>query len=86
MNQVRQYFNKAYPVPASLGAHDRYSPCYATGTIKFSDGNEGKWKIASGGTGTLFWNNGDAVTLFYRGYKWRDPFSCMYGLSSEPEC
>jgi hypothetical protein len=84
--QVREYFNKAYPMPAHFGAHERYSPCYASGTIEFDDKTSGRWKLTSGGTSTLRWDSGDAVTLFYRGYKWNDPFACMYGLSDEGEC
>lgn len=83
---VRQFFAKSYPVPAKMGLHDRYSPCYAKGSIEFTDNTRGKWKITSSGNGTLYWDTGDTVDLFYRDYKWRDPFACSYGLSSKGEC
>jgi hypothetical protein len=79
-NQIRQYFSKAYPVPAKVGAQMRYSPCYARGKIAFSDTTRGAWKISSGGAATLSWDTGDVVTLFYNGYGWFDPFAGMYGL------
>lgn len=86
VKQVREYFKNAYPVPANFGAHERYSPCYAKGTVEFSDKTSGTWKLSSGGTSTLLWSSGDAVTLFYRAYKWNDPFACMYGLGDEDGC
>jgi len=79
-SQIRQYFSRAYPVPAKLGAQERYSPCYATGKIEFSDNLRGAWKVSSGGAATLSWDTGDIVTLFYNGYRWFDPFAGMYGL------
>lgn len=84
--QVRQYFSRAYPVPAKLGAHDRYSPCHAKGTVTFSDNTRGTWKLSSGGAATLFWDTGDVVSLFYGKYKWHDPFAGMYGLCDEGDC
>lgn len=83
---IREFFLKSYPVPARLGQHDRYSPCHATGTVEFSDNTRGKWKISSSGAGTLFWDTGDTVDLFYGDYRWKDPFACSYGSSSEGEC
>lgn len=85
-SDVRLFFLKSYSVPAKMGAHDRYSPCFAKGSIEFSDNTRGKWKISSSGNGTLFWDTGDIDHLFHRDYKWNDPFSCTYGLSSEGEC
>lgn len=40
-NDVRHFFLKSYPVPAKIGAHDRYSPCFAKGSIEFSDNTHG---------------------------------------------
>jgi len=82
-SEIEQFFLKSYPVPAKLGAHDRYSPCYANGSIEFSDNTRGKWKIASSGTGTLRWDTGDVVTLFYPHYRWHDPFSGTYDTDEE---
>ena len=85
-NDVRRFFLKSYPVPAKIGLHDRYSPCYAKGSIEFSDNTRGTWKISSSGNGTLYWDTGDIDHLFHRDYKWNDPFACTYGLASEGEC
>lgn len=85
-NDVRQFFLKSYPVPAKMGLHDRYSPCYAKGFVEFSDNTRGDWKIRSSGNGTLVFDTGDRVNLFYRDYKWNDPFACSYGVGDEGEC
>ncbi|SQJ19267.1 Uncharacterised protein [Serratia rubidaea] len=77
-NEVKDFFSGSYPVPLMFNTHERYSPCYAKGTIAFSDNTRGKWKIASSGGGTLLWDTGDVVTLFYNDYKWSDPFEGTY--------
>lgn len=77
-SQVETFFSKSYPVPLKFNAHERYSPCYAKGTIEFSDNSRGEWKISSSGGGTLLWDTGDVVTLFYNDYKWADPFEGTY--------
>ncbi|MFA8328993.1 hypothetical protein [Burkholderia ubonensis] len=86
INQVRHYFEKAYPVESHTITTERYSPCYTTGTITFSDNSSGKFQLYSGGTSTLFWSRGGAVNLLYKKNKWRDPFACNYGLGDEQEC
>jgi len=85
-SEVKRFFLNAYAVPAKMGAHDRYSPCYAKGSVEFSDNTRGKWKLSSSGNGTLFWDTGDVAHLFHRGYRWNDPFACTYGPTSEGEC
>lgn len=80
---VTDFFSEAYPVPLSFNVHDRYSPCYAKGTIEFSNNTRGKWKIFSSGGGTLRWDTGDVVTLFYNDYKWTDPFEGTYTSDDE---
>ena len=85
-SDVKAFFLRSHPVPAKFSLHERYSPCYARGFVEFSDNTRGEWKISSGGTGVLTWDTGEVVHLFYRDYTWRDPFSCMYGLSDEGEC
>lgn len=84
--QIRNYFLKAYPVPSFIGAHDRYSPCFAKGFIEFDDNTRGNWKISSGGAATLVWDTGDVVTLLYKYNTWLDPFAGMYGLCDEGDC
>lgn len=71
---VRSFFSKSYPVPLKFNVHDRYSPCYAKGKVKFSDNTQDEWKISSSGGGTLLWDAGDVATLFYDDYQWKDPF------------
>lgn len=75
---VRSFFSKSYPVPLKFNAHDRYSPCYSRGEVKFSDNTRGEWKISSSGGGTLLWDTGDVATLFYDDYQWTDPFEDTY--------
>lgn len=77
-DDVKDFFSKSYPVPLKFNTHDRYSPCYSKGTIEFNDNTRGTWKIYSSGGGTLYWDTGDIVTLFYSDYKWADPFEGMY--------
>jgi len=84
--QVKRYFTRAYPVESYVLTTERYSPCYATGFVKFSDNSFGKFQLHSSGTATLFWNRGDSVNLLYKHNKWRDPLACNYGLGDEPEC
>lgn len=83
--EVREYFSKSYPVPLNFNIHERYSPCYATGFIEFSDNTRGKWKISSSGGATLLWDTGDVVTLFYNDYKWTDPFAGTYTSEDESD-
>lgn len=84
--QVRAYFSKAYPVPGFVLNHDRYSPCYATGTVEFADGFGGEWILYSSGSAGLEWAGGGGVYLLYKRNKWHDPFACTYGLGDEPGC
>jgi len=86
LQQVKAYFSHAYPVENYLSTTERYSPCYATGQIEFSDNSGGNWTISSGGTGGITWDRGGDVHLFYKKYKWYDPFACTYGLTDEGEC
>lgn len=84
--QVKRYFSRAYPVEHHMITTTRYSPCYAKGTITFSDDSMGTWILYSGGTATIDWNRGRSVDLLYRKNGWHDPFAGMYGLCSEGEC
>ncbi|MDF0605764.1 hypothetical protein HZU77_008875 [Neisseriaceae bacterium TC5R-5] len=78
LKQVRNYFTKAYTVPGKLMVHDRYAPCYATGSIKYSDGFQGKWRLYSSGTAWLEWLDGGKIYLLYKKNKWLDPTAGMY--------
>jgi len=87
VNQVKRYFSKAYPVDGYVHTHERYSPCYATGKVKFSDNSSGTFQLSSGGTALLTWSRSeDTVRLLYKRNEWHDPFACMYGLSDKPTC
>lgn len=85
-NQVKRFFSRAYPVEHYMLTTERYSPCYAKGTIKFSDNNQGDWWLYSGGTAVIEWNRGKSVDLLYKYNRWHDPFAGAYGLCSEGEC
>jgi len=76
--QLRRYFNKALPVPDRVITTVRYSPCYAKGTLEFSDGYEANWVVSSGGGGGLDWLIGGRVYLLYKGNAWIDPYKGMY--------
>lgn len=84
--QVRNFFSKAYSVPRRWATNERYSPCYATGSITFDDFGPAKWSLSSSGVGSLSWTEGDDVYLFYRQNKWVDPVACSYGMGDELEC
>ena len=84
--QVKEFFSKAYPVPKRFAVHERYSACYATGTINFDDFGTVRWTLSSGGTATIKWDEGEIVDVFNKKNGWYDPNACAYGLSSEIEC
>jgi len=86
VSQVRRYFLKAYPVESHVLTTERYSPCYATGTVEFSDHSSGRFQLYSGGTATLFWSRGGSVDLLYKQNRWHDPLACTYGLGDKPGC
>ncbi len=87
-NQVKRFFQRAYPVESFVITTERYSPCYASGTILFSDRNQGEWRLYSGGTATIRWNRGGTVDLLHKQRNgWRDPFAGAYGLCDDrSEC
>lgn len=78
-DQTRSYFSKAYPVNTRWSINTYYSPCYAEGTIEFSDGNRGTWILKSSGIGGIDWEQSGSVTLFHGKNPWYDPFEGMYG-------
>ncbi len=80
-SQVKAFFAKAYPVPGRFGSHDRFAPCYASGTMEFSDFGKVTWGLTSGGTASYTFDDGhgETIQLFYGGYKWFDPTACEYG-------
>ena len=84
--QVKEFFTKAYIVPHRFSLNERYAPCYATGTLEFSDFGKVEWVVSSGGTGSISWDEGENVFLYYRGYKWFDPTACSYGLGDVLDC
>lgn len=86
-SQVKRYFSRAYPVDGYIHTHERYSPCYATGEVKFSDNSSGTFQLSSGGAALLTWSKSqDTVRLLYKRNPWYDPFACMYGLSEKLDC
>lgn len=85
-DQAIRFFNRAYPVETYVLTTDRFSSCYAEGSLKFSDGSFGKWILYSSGTALFTFNRGDVVNLYYKHNKWHDPYACTYGLSDQREC
>jgi hypothetical protein len=77
-DQLRDYFDRALPVPDRVVTTLRFSPCYAKGHLKFSDGHEANWSVSSGGGGGLDWSTGGGVYLFHRPNGWFDPYAGMY--------
>jgi hypothetical protein len=86
IDQVRNFFTKARPTEEYILSHERYSPCYAAGILKFNDGNYGKWKLSSSGVATLIFSKGGVATLLYKKNKWHDPFACTYGNTDDGVC
>jgi hypothetical protein len=86
LKQIRHYFEQAYPVELHVILDARYSACYATGSIDFSDGARGKWKIASSGAGGIRWDDGGYSPIYYKHNQWIDIFECSYGMEDAPEC
>lgn len=81
--QVRKFLQQAKEVDSRVHTHDRYSPCYATGKVEFSDGSEGEWQIHSGRTGILKIARGEAVVLYCKTCRWKDPFAGGYDVKSD---
>lgn len=86
LNQIREFFIHAYPVENYVSVSERPSPCLATGKIIFSDNSRGDWTLMSSGVGEIVWERGGSVRLFYKNYKWYDPYHCNYGPEDDPNC
>lgn len=81
--QVRKFLRQAKEVDSRIHTHDRYSPCYATGKVEFSNGSKGEWQIHSGRTGILKTADGQAVVLYCKTCRWKDPFAGGYDVKSD---
>lgn len=78
--QVISYFNSAKESKETNGLfHEYYSPCSATGKIKFKDGSSGTWQLESSGLSFVNFSNGESAFFFNRENKWNDPYACAYG-------
>ncbi|MBV8273345.1 MAG: hypothetical protein JO067_13835 [Cupriavidus sp.] len=75
INQIRNYFNHAYPVPSSSMVGDGYSPCYALGRVEFDDGFEAAWMLQPNGISLLDWSEGTFTVLYYKKNKWHAPYT-----------
>jgi hypothetical protein len=72
--QVRNFFQKAVPVPGAYMADSLYSECYASGTVEFDDEKStGRWILYSTGVARLDWDWGGAVYLLHLANTWQDP-------------
>lgn len=85
--QLVRYFNLGRESQESGNLlHEYYSPCIATGTIKFKDGASGVWTVQSSGLGIVIFENGKSSVFFHKDNKWNDPYACTYGLGNDPIC
>ncbi|WP_455811421.1 hypothetical protein [Pseudomonas graminis] len=85
--QLVRYFNLATESQESGNLlHEYYSPCIATGKIKFKDGASGVWTVQSGGLGLAIFDNGESSVFFHKDNQWTDPYACTYGLGNDPIC
>jgi hypothetical protein len=78
---VKRYFSRAYPVDAIYYSKKFWSPCWASGTIEYADGNRGKWRLSSGGAAYLEWSHSGEVILYFKNNGWQDPFGSGYDES-----
>jgi len=63
------FFSHSKIVSQASAFHDfTYSSCYAEGTIEFSNGDMGEWRITHGGTGTLLLKAGKSKDKFLHLY------------------
>ncbi|TSP10393.1 MULTISPECIES: hypothetical protein [Cupriavidus] len=76
--QIKRFFSRAYPVDAIYYSKKIWSPCWAEGTVEFSDGNRGKWRLNSGGVAYLQWSHSGDVILYHKTNGWADPFRDGY--------
>ena len=84
--QVIRFFDSAYPVESYVLTTERYSSCYAKGSLMFSDGSFGTWILYSSGTALFTFNRGDVVFFFHKNNGWHDPYACTYGLGDKGQC
>lgn len=80
VRQVERYFARSYHVDGRWSDKVFYSPCYAEGTVKFKDGNSGKWILTSGGVAEITWDANGRVVLYHDHKRngWFDPYADMY--------
>ena len=86
VEQIKQFFTKAHPVGGYMHGEERYTPCYASGQIEFSDNKSAEWGLYSSGIGIVTFSKNNQVLLFYQDYEWYDPTACTYGMGDEDEC
>ncbi|WP_421504733.1 hypothetical protein [Erwinia rhapontici] len=85
--QLITYFNLATESQESGNLlHEYYSPCIATGKVKFKDGASGVWTVQSSGLGLAILDNGESLVFFHKDNQWTDPYACTYGLGNDPIC
>lgn len=63
--QLRMYFSAALQVDSNDAHHTLdWSPCHASGDIRFADGSVGVWSVSQTRVGSLSIAGGDAITLY----------------------
>jgi len=84
--QIEHYFKHAFPVEGYMMNIERYSPCYATGSVTFSDNTSATWSLMSSGVSSFEFDSGEHLYLYYKYNRWLDVAACTYGLSDELTC
>ena len=78
--QVKTYFLQATNIESRVYTHDRYSPCYVKGVIVSEGSRKATWKIHSGRTSIVNFEDGAAQILFCAKCRWDDPFAGGYSV------
>jgi hypothetical protein len=87
MEQVEHHFKHAYPVDSQhADLFHLHSPCFANGSITFSDDSVAQWDLHANGALSLIFSNDDYVDLYYKHIRWIAPKKCVDGMSGTGTC
>jgi len=85
--QVEHHFKHAYPVDSQhADLFHLHSPCFANGSITFSDDSVAQWDLHANGALSLIFSNDDYVDLYYKHIRWIAPKKCVDGMSGTGTC
>ena len=83
IKQIKRFFTKAYPTTGYMRSEERYTPCYASGKIEFSDHTSAEWDLYSSGVAQLRFSQENQMLLYNKKNAWYDPTTCTYGMSTD---